>query len=42
MRKVGECKGLENVNLHGLMVGQYLMKVTLEDGKTYTDKVAKE
>ena len=35
-------QGLENVNMHGLSAGQYLMKVTLEDGKTFSDKVVKE
>ena len=33
---------LESINLQGLAPGQYLMKVTLEDGKTYSDKVMKE
>ena len=33
---------LEHVDLQGLSVGQYLMKVTLEDGKTFSDKVVKE
>ena len=33
---------LENVEMHGLSAGQYLMKVTLEDGKVFTDKVVKE
>ena len=33
---------LESLDMHGLSAGQYLMKVTLEDGKTFTDKVAKE
>ena len=35
-------KGLENVNLQGLPSGQYLLKVTLADGNSYTDKVVKE
>ena len=35
-------KGLESINLQGLSAGQYLMKVTLEDGKVFTDKVMKE
>ena len=34
--------GLESVEMQGLSAGQYLMKVTLEDGKSYTDKVVKE
>ena len=33
---------LENIDIHGLATGQYLMKVTLEDGKVYSDKVVKE
>ena len=37
-----QTKGLENVDMQGLAPGQYLMKVTLEDGKSYTDKVVKE
>lgn len=40
VRKQGQ--GLENIELQGLTTGQYLMKVTMEDGKTYTDKVVKE
>ena len=35
-------KGLESVDLQGLTAGQYLMKVTMEDGKVYSDKVVKE
>ena len=34
--------GLESIDLQGLGAGQYLMKVMLEDGKVYTDKVMKE
>ena len=34
--------GLENLNLQGLATGQYVMKVTMEDGTTYSDKVVKE
>ena len=34
--------GLESVEMQGLSAGQYLMKVTLEDGKVFTDKVVKE
>ena len=33
---------LESVDMKGLASGQYIMKVTLEDGKSYTDKVVKE
>ena len=35
-------KGLESVDMQGLTAGQYLMKVTLEDGKVFTDKVMKQ
>ena len=34
--------GLESLNMEGLAAGQYVMKVTTEDGKTFTDKVVKE
>jgi len=37
-----QSQGLESFNLQGLAPGQYLMKVTMEDGKTYSDKVVKE
>jgi len=37
-----QSNGLENINLQGLSAGQYLMKVTLEDGKVFSDKVVKE
>ena len=37
-----QSQGLESINLQGLAPGQYLMKVTMEDGKTYSDKVVKE
>ncbi len=37
-----QSKELESINLQGLAPGQYLMKVTMEDGKTYSDKVVKE
>ena len=37
-----QSEGLESINLQGLGAGQYLMKVMLEDGKVYTDKVLKE
>jgi hypothetical protein len=30
------------LDMQGLAPGQYLMKVTLEDGKSFTDKVVKE
>ena len=33
---------LENTNMQDLSAGQYLMKVTMEDGKVFTDKVVKE
>ncbi len=35
-------QGLENLDMQGFTSGQYLMKVTLEDGKSFTDKVVKE
>ena len=35
-------KGLESISMEGLPAGQYLMKVTLENGKVYSDKVVKE
>ena len=34
--------GLESLRLEGLAAGQYLMKVTLANGQTFTDKVVKE
>ena len=37
-----QSQGLESVDMQGLASGQYLMKVTLEDGKSFTDKVVKE
>ena len=37
-----QTNSLENLDLQGLATGQYLMKVTLENGKVYTDKVIKE
>jgi hypothetical protein len=37
-----QSKELESVDMQGLAPGQYLMKVTLEDGKSFTDKVVKE
>lgn len=35
-------KGLEVLDIQGLASGQYVMKVTLDDGKVFTDKVVKE
>lgn len=32
----------ENVDLQNLTEEQYLMKVTMKNGKTYTNKVVKE
>jgi hypothetical protein len=37
-----QSQGLESVDMQGLAPGQYLIKVTLEDGKSFTDKVVKE
>ena len=37
-----QSQGLESLDMQGLAPGQYLMKVTLEDGKSFTDKVVKE
>ena len=37
-----QSQGVESVDMQGLASGQYLMKVTLEDGKSFTDKVVKE
>ena len=37
-----QTQGLEKLSLESLAAGQYLMKVTLKDGKTFTDKVVKE
>jgi len=37
-----QAKDLESVDMQSLAPGQYLMKVTLEDGKSYTDKIVKE
>ena len=34
--------GLESLNLQGLASGAYTMRVTLEDGKVFTDKIVKE
>lgn len=33
---------LERLDMQGLTAGQYLMKVTMEDGKLYTDKIMKQ
>ena len=33
---------LESLSMEGLAAGQYVMKVTMEDGKMFTDKVVKE
>lgn len=33
---------LESLNMEGLAAGQYVLKVVMEDGKAYTDKVVKE
>ncbi len=34
--------GLESIDMGGLPTGTYTLRVTLEDGKAYTDKVVKE
>ena len=34
--------GLESLNLQGLASGTYTMRVMLEDGKVFSDKVVKE
>ena len=34
--------GLESLSLQGLAAGQYVMKVTMADGTTFSDKVVKE
>ena len=34
--------GLESINLEGLAAGTYTMRVTLEGGKVFSDKVVKE
>ena len=34
--------GFESLSMEGLSAGQYVLKVTLENGKVYTDKVVKE
>ena len=35
-------KSLENLNIQGFAAGPYLMKVTLDNGEEFTDKVVKE
>ena len=35
-------KGLDCIDMEGLPDGQYLMKVTMENGKVYSDKVVKD
>mgnify|MGYP002624736519 CR=1 FL=1 len=37
-----QSNALESLNLQGLASGQYVMKVTMEDGTAYSDKVVKE
>ena len=37
-----QTQDLESLRLEGLAAGQYLMKVTLANGQTFTDKVVKE
>ena len=37
-----QTQDLESIELQGLTPGQYVMKVTLQDGKVFTDKVVKE
>ena len=37
-----QTKNLESLSLQGLPAGTYTMRVTLEDGKVYSDKVVKE
>ena len=34
--------GLESLNLEGLASGAYMMRITLEGGKVFSDKVIKE
>ena len=34
--------GFESLSMEGLAAGQYVMKITMEDGKVFTDKVVKE
>jgi hypothetical protein len=37
-----QSKAFENIDMSQLPVGTYTLRVTLEDGKSYTDKVVKE
>ena len=37
-----QSKSLESISLQGLSAGPYTMRVVLEDGKTFSDKVVKE
>ena len=37
-----QSQGFEQIGLQGLAPGQYLMKVTMEDGNSFTEKVVKE
>ena len=37
-----QSNGLENISLQGLSVGTYTMRVMLEDGKAFSDKIVKE
>ena len=37
-----QSKDLESIILQGLSAGTYTMRVTLEDGKAFSDKVVKE
>ena len=37
-----QCNDLEQLQLQSLTVGQYLIKITMKDGRLYTDKVVKE
>jgi hypothetical protein len=37
-----QSKALESINMSQLPAGTYTLRVTLEEGKTYSDKVVKE
>ena len=37
-----QSKGLESIDMQGLPAGTYTMRVMLEDGKVFSDKVVKE
>ena len=37
-----QSKDLESLNLQGQSAGTYTMRVVLEDGKVFSDKVVKE